>query len=78
LISSMNRAWPGHCPAARARKDRVMISRLRSWIAVTLAILVTALTFGLVEVNPTGGPGAGHEQDDPARPRVAEPRSRNP
>lgn len=53
-----------------------MISRLRSLIAMTLAILVTVLTFGLVEVNRTGGPGAGHGQDDPARPRVAELRSR--
>ncbi len=55
-----------------------MISRLRSWIAVTLAVLVTVLTFGLVEVNRTGGPAAGHGQDDPGRPRVSEPRSRTP
>lgn len=39
-----------------------MISRLRSLIAMTLAILVTVLTFGLVEVNRTGGPGGATDR----------------
>jgi hypothetical protein len=53
-----------------------MISRLRAWIAMALAVLVTLLTAGVVEVNRTGGPAASHGQDDPARPRVTEARSR--
>lgn len=44
-----------------------MISRLRTWVALPLALLVTLVTMGTVQVDRTGGPLAQDGAEDPGR-----------
>ncbi|MBS1110283.1 MAG: hypothetical protein H6Q88_2275 [Anaeromyxobacteraceae bacterium] len=44
-----------------------MISRLRTSIALAVALTVTLLTLGSVRVNWTGRPGAQDGAEDPGR-----------
>ena len=44
-----------------------MISRLRSLVAIAVALSVTFFTLGRVRVNWTGRPGAQDGAEDPGR-----------
>ena len=44
-----------------------MISRIRTWVALPIALLVTLVTMGTVQVNRTGAPLAQDGAEDPGR-----------
>jgi hypothetical protein len=44
-----------------------VISRIRTWVALPMALLVTLVTMGTVQVSRTGGPLAQDAAEDPGR-----------
>ena len=55
-----------------------MVSRIRSAIAVSLALAVTVLSLGLVRVSWSGAPAAAHGAEDPGRAGVTRPSDPDP